>query len=146
MLYFFDTSALVKQYHLEVGSDVVDKIFNDTRVKIITASITWSEAVSVFNKLCNRDIISKNELKIIISKLSLDFYTGKIGIIDIARKHIIDSHDLILAYNLSSSDAIVLAIAIVLKPFEPVFVCSDVRSGVLRAAEKSDISTLNPIS
>jgi hypothetical protein len=27
--YFFDTSALVKRYHIEEGSEKVDEIFND---------------------------------------------------------------------------------------------------------------------
>jgi hypothetical protein len=27
--YFFDTSALVKRYHVEEGSEKIDQIFND---------------------------------------------------------------------------------------------------------------------
>jgi len=146
MLYFFDTSALVKWYHKETGTSIVDKILRDLSNRVTTASLTWAETVSALNKIRNRNLITADELDIALSKLSDDYYSGRIQIIDIQRKHILQSHDLILEFNLIASDAVILACATELKPFDPIFVCSDIRSGLLRAAERTGLSTLNPIA
>lgn len=39
-LYFFDTSALVKRYHMEIGSEKADEIFNDPAGAFAIANIT----------------------------------------------------------------------------------------------------------
>jgi hypothetical protein len=39
-VYFFDTSALVKRYHREVGADIVDATFADKDASKIISDIT----------------------------------------------------------------------------------------------------------
>jgi hypothetical protein len=39
LFYFFDTSALVKRYHIEVGTDVVDHAFEDKDAARIISDI-----------------------------------------------------------------------------------------------------------
>lgn len=47
-LYFFDTSALVKRYHVGAGSEKVDEIFNDPAGTFAIANITIAEFASAF--------------------------------------------------------------------------------------------------
>ena len=50
-VYFVDTSALVKRYVLEVGSDHIQAITNPTTGNFITISqLTWIEVLSAFSR------------------------------------------------------------------------------------------------
>lgn len=48
--YFLDTSALVKRYHSEKGTDRIDKIFSQDDRAIVISSISLTEMVSAFNR------------------------------------------------------------------------------------------------
>lgn len=54
--YFFDTSALVKRYYEESGTDAVDSIIDDGGAIVIT-SLSVIEAVSAFRRKQNTDDI-----------------------------------------------------------------------------------------
>ena len=45
--YFLDTSALVKRYHQEKGSHVIDRIFAEPGVTIIISDISIIEFYSI---------------------------------------------------------------------------------------------------
>lgn len=49
-VYFFDTSALVKRYHVEAGSETVNGLFDDPDAVFAVASITITEFVSAFTR------------------------------------------------------------------------------------------------
>jgi len=44
--FFFDTSALVKRYRSEDGTDVVDRIFADSASVVIISRLALIEAIS----------------------------------------------------------------------------------------------------
>ena len=50
MLYFLDTSALVKRYRFENGTPTIDNIFSDENVEIIICALSISEVASALNK------------------------------------------------------------------------------------------------
>lgn len=145
MLYFFDTSALVKRYHHEIGSSTVIKIFEEEN-QILLANLALAEFVSALNRIKNRKQINENDLHLALNKFALDISLNNIGIIEITTEHILHSYELIMKNNLSSNDAIILATALGVKDFEPIFVCADIRSGLLKAAQENHLSTLNPLS
>ncbi len=45
-LFYVDTSALVKRYHIESGSDQVDRLFADPGAMFVTASLAVTELTS----------------------------------------------------------------------------------------------------
>ena len=45
---FFDTSALVKHYHAEAGTDAVDRLIGEPGAEILIARLTLVETISVF--------------------------------------------------------------------------------------------------
>ena len=46
--YFFDTSALVKHYHSETGTDAVDRMIGEPGAELLIARLTLVETISVF--------------------------------------------------------------------------------------------------
>jgi len=65
--YFFDTSALVKRYHEEDGTEAVDEILNRDDAEILISSLTVIESVSAFRRKYNRGEISESEMEQLIS-------------------------------------------------------------------------------
>ena len=49
-IYFFDTSALVKRYHREVGTEIVDAAFDDKDATRIISDLSVIEFYSAFAK------------------------------------------------------------------------------------------------
>lgn len=48
-LFYVDTSALVKRYHLEQGSDQVDRLLADPDAGLVTANIAVTELTSALD-------------------------------------------------------------------------------------------------
>jgi predicted nucleic acid-binding protein len=57
--YFFDTSALVKRYHDEVGTDTVDSVIEDEANTTVISSLAVIEATSAFRKRYNSGDLSE---------------------------------------------------------------------------------------
>ncbi len=56
--YFFDTSALVKRYHSEKGTENIDKIFIEDDRAVIISSLSITEIVSAMNRKKEEKVIS----------------------------------------------------------------------------------------
>lgn len=111
MRYFFDSSALVKRYRNEPGSEVVKDIFLELPSPIIViSSLSLCEVASALNKAKNRGEIKAQELLIATTEFYSDCVEQKIGVIDVNRGHLLCANDLILDHNLTSLDAIFLAL------------------------------------
>ncbi|MFH0933555.1 MAG: type II toxin-antitoxin system VapC family toxin [Nitrospirota bacterium] len=139
--YFFDTSALVKRYHVEEGSEKVDEIFNDPEGIFAIASITIAEFTSVFARKLNEGIISEDDLRICLSEFSKDMISS-FGIVDLGRNHINKSIPLILKYNLRTLDSLQLATFLDLSHLNPIMVASD--EALLNATLKEGFQTIRP--
>src|SRR5262249_28870592 len=60
---FFDTSALVKHYHTEVGSDEVDRLWNDPANSLFVSRLSAPEIVSAFaGKVRTRKPVTPSKL------------------------------------------------------------------------------------
>lgn len=57
--YFFDTSALVKRYHDEVGTEEVDALIDDPENDIVVSSLLIIESLSAFRRKYNRDELTQ---------------------------------------------------------------------------------------
>ena len=65
---FFDTSALVKRYHQEKGTDVVDVAFEQEGVRIIS-DVSVIEFFSAFAKKVRTGEITKEDFQVTIISL-----------------------------------------------------------------------------
>ena len=146
MLYFFDTSALVKRYHAEEGTPTVLECFHDPHNLSVICNLSITELIAAVQKLFVRGQLTKEAAEAVRGHLMLDLLSGKIDVVDMQRRHVFEAEALIVQHNLSANDATILACALDARDQQPVFVCADVRSGLLRAAEACGLSTLNPLS
>lgn len=139
MTYFFDTSALLKRYHLEPGSGKVDGIFSQQEGSFVIASITIAELTSAFVRKFDQGIIKQAALKHVLSQFSKDMLTD-FWIIDLERHHVMQSRALIIKNNLRALDGLQLTSLLSLKTLKPAFVCADQR--LLKAAQKERVSVI----
>jgi len=140
-LYFFDTSALVKRYHVETGSEKVDEILNNPEGIFVIASITIAEFVSAFVKKLNEGIISEDDLRICLSEFSKDVISS-FWIVDLERSHINKSVSLIIKYNLRTLDSLQLAVFLNLSSVNPTMVTSD--DALFNASVKEGFQVIKP--
>src|SRR3989338_6586169 len=122
--YFLDTSALVKRYHLEVGTDVIDEIFDSVDRVIVISNISISEFVSTINRKKNEKEITQDDLELVLSKFYADIMEH-LTVIGIDDSHTISSLELILKHNLKALDSLQLAIALELSDLDIIFVGAD---------------------
>ena len=146
MLYFLDTSALVKRYRFENGTPTIDNIFSDENVEIIICALSISEVASALNKHLRKKEITPEDFRKTVERFYFDLQIQKVSVLDIKEDDFFKANNLIFEYNHTSSDAVILAAALELREFEPIFVCADIRSGLLSAAIANHLSTLNPAS
>jgi predicted nucleic acid-binding protein len=103
--YFFDTSALVKRYHEEPGTERVDAIIEDGDTEIIVSSLLIVETASAFRRKYNRNEISEVELNESIGvffREALDAFV----IVPLEESLLTFSFDLILEDDLRTLDSL----------------------------------------
>ena len=143
MLYFLDTSAIIKRYHEESGTEFINSIFDSTDKSILViSSFTTIETVATLKKFKNKKIISTEDFFYSASKFNSECESQKIMVIDIEKFHITYAYSLILKHNIAAPDAIILASVISLKRDFPTFVCSD--KSLIEIAKVNNIKVINP--
>lgn len=65
--YFLDTSALVKRYHIEKGTEYIDAVFKK-RDRILISSLAILELTSSLNRKKLEGRLSENELSAMLAK------------------------------------------------------------------------------
>jgi predicted nucleic acid-binding protein len=61
-MYYFDTSALVKRYLNETGSDRVAEMFSEGQ-EIFTSSISYAEIYATFSRLRQEGLLSEKDFQ-----------------------------------------------------------------------------------
>ena len=147
--FYMDPSALVKRYHAEQGTELVNKLFEEleARKKRFTASV-WAiaEGAAVLNRI-------KNELKIKeddFAKILTAFFSEikQFHFLEVNDGRVLASIPYALTHNINSSDALHLKTlkdlerAVNLLGERVVLVAADKR--FLRAAQNEGVATINP--
>jgi len=132
--YFFDTSALVKYYHNELGTDQVVKIIDDQYNKIIISQISILEFHSQFAKKARDTKYPKFDANGFVKVCGLLCYhivSGKFQITELTDDFVFKAVDLIREHscekNLRHLDAIQMSsfLDYLRVHLETVFVASD---------------------
>lgn len=140
-VYFFDTSALVKRYHVEAGSETVNGLFEKQDAVFAVASITIAEFVSAFARKFSEGVITEEDFRACLSEFSKDIITS-FWVIDLDRSHINRSVSLIIKHYLRTLDSLQLAVFLNLSPAKPTIVTSD--DALYNAALKEDTLAIKP--
>jgi predicted nucleic acid-binding protein len=128
MKIFLDTSALIKLYHQESGTQEIESLFKNFKITAIYLSeLAKIEFTSTIWKKVRTKEISENTAKITITFLETDF--DKFSFISIDSM-ILEQSRLLFSdygvYGLRTLDAIQLSTAISLKTYSDLFIISDI--------------------
>ncbi len=144
---YIDTSAFVKRYHIEAGSEKVNNIFREGMNGKRTIYISYwviSETINAIDKHRNRKEFTEDELKKILGAIFYDIHTGiKRGFLIVSEmtpEILRASWDYIINEHLSAGDALHLATALYHGCTD--FMASDKR--LLKVASKMGLNTINP--
>jgi predicted nucleic acid-binding protein len=128
MKIFLDTSALIKLYHQESGTQEIESLFNNFKITAIYLSeLAKIEFTSTIWEKVRTKEISENSAKITITFLETDF--DKFSFISIDSMILEQSKLLFSDYGmhgLRTLDAIQLSTAISLKTYSDLFITSDI--------------------
>ena len=139
MILFFDTSALIKRYISETGSNKVDELFEISE-NIIVSPVTKIEAYSTLKRLLATNLISEEDYETVKSNIDYDF--SYFTVVSLNEKIEKEAIKLIERHQLKTLDSIQLASCLYRKGDIRDFVVSDVK--LKNAAEVENIEVIDP--
>jgi predicted nucleic acid-binding protein len=117
--YFFDSSALAKLYHPEVGTPEVDKIFQTPGIQVRISRLTVVEIPSVFAIKVRTQFISREDARLLVRQFHEDIVAQKFLVTAIREPEFATAERLLEQYafdlRLRALDAIQIAVALGLK-------------------------------
>lgn len=146
--YFFDTSALVKFYHAEAGTQRVADAFAEADRKIRISILGFLETQSAFAMKVRTGGLVRTAAGVQRARLMLDIAAGEIEVLVLTPEHIDLATRLIGRYSfarrLRTLDALQLAVAVDLHNEGRLdfFVASD--KALLEVAVLEGLAVLNP--
>ncbi len=146
-VYYLETSALLKRYRAEKGTELLDELFNHkTESEVFTTSyFTVLEVTSVATRLLRAGNINRRAHQQLLGDFALDM-RQLIMSQPVSQGALNQAVNLITGYALRAPDALQLATAIVLRssvPNQPFyFLCTDAR--LKAASEASGVPVLDP--
>jgi len=144
--FYFDTSAIVKRYRKEQGSELLDKMFNLKEKRFATSLWTVLEFISAFSRLAKGGLISNNAFKKVVSRFLKDV-RDIFMVISVNDELVALATSLATKHSLASADSLHLAALLTLRDMlgpgeKVVFVCSDAK--LLKAAMAEGVECINP--
>lgn len=125
MILYCDTSALIKRYVEEEGTEAVDRLW-DSALAIVTSTVAFAETVSAFSRKLREGILTHKEYLMTVKNFKKDYNHLILVPIDNDFNALIES--LVARHPLRGFDAIHLASAITFtqsENVEMVFACFD---------------------
>jgi len=147
-IYLFDTSALAKHYHPEIGTAEVDRILKEQTSRFFISRLSAVEIQSVFAGKARNQIITLAELRKLQKRFALDLSSRRFRVLKIFPRHYREAEQLIKKHAPTKSfrtlDALLLSFALELKKKNALdyFVCADNQFCVI--ANNEGLPVLNP--
>lgn len=142
---FFDTSALVKHYRVEVGTATVDAFLAEVASHHFISALSVVELHSVFARLVRTGQISAADFHLARGRFLADIAAGLWQVTPVAGPHFQHAQQLLVRHGLGRGlrtlDALQLAVALANGRLE-AFVCADANLCPIAAAE--GLTVVNP--
>ncbi|MEA2075965.1 MAG: type II toxin-antitoxin system VapC family toxin [Euryarchaeota archaeon] len=138
MKIYLDTSAFVKRYCEEEGSEIVNEIFESGK-EIVISYWTLAEATAAIDKKVTKRQISAEERDFVLSFLLSDVFDRDITFVKITNEFIEAIIEIILTHHISADDALQLFSCIV--SLSPIFLASD--KALVRAAKREGLKAFD---
>jgi predicted nucleic acid-binding protein len=146
--FFFDTSAIVKRFHKEKGTEIVDKIVNsllEGKHKGTVTPLVVLEFISASRRKVGSGEISWKKFKDGVASF-LEESAGNFSFMSIESGTYTEAADYVIKYGLSASDSIHLVsiskISQTVDKSKLILVSADAR--LCDSAEQEGFRTLNP--
>lgn len=146
--YFFDSSALAKFYHPEIGTPVVDRIIQSVGNKIWISRLTVVEMYSVFAIKVRSQVVSRQDASALLRRFKEELVIRGLGVVEIREAELASAQQLLEKHafdrRLRSLDAIQLAVALGLESNNMTdhFVSAD--KALCEVAALDGLSVINP--
>jgi uncharacterized protein len=147
MKVYLDTSALVKFFHEEEGTDLITALIEDSSAVLYVSELTILEFTSALQRLCRAGFIDRNNLKVALDSFRKEL--SRFKVIPVNSQVINGAEKLLLELGndpgLRTLDSIQLStfISLNLNLAGGLFVASDLT--LVKAAEAKGIKTYNPV-
>ncbi len=143
MPYFMDSSALVKRYHQEIGTEVIDNIIETNYEQIFISSIALIEIIATLRRKVKERKISKNRFIKLKSAFLYDV-EKRYTLIPLDDSVLADALHIAEKRGCKSLDSLQLASAIKTKLIDEkiIFVCADKQ--LLKYAKNEGFEVINP--
>jgi len=93
--YFFDSSALAKRYHVEIGTDEVDRLLKEPGSRFFISRLTLTEVQSVCAQKVRQGFITKDEFQLLYRRLLTDVVTHPFLVVRVESRHYQEAERLI---------------------------------------------------
>ena len=141
---YWDTSALIKRYHIEKGSNRVNDLFAEIESGGSKGIISYLGVLESLSAITRRKEEIKGDYRKVIKGMLTEIM-DKFTIVPIDNYIMELAMKLVIKHNLRSLDSIHLATALMISQYvekEVVFISSD--SELLKAAKKEGFEIINP--
>jgi predicted nucleic acid-binding protein len=116
---FFDTSALGKHYHAEIGTASVDQLLAVPGSRHFISRLTLVEIQSVFAKKVRTSVLGLTDFQLLCRRFLADVRRRKFHVIRVTSPHFLTAEQLLRrlgpSQNLRTLDALQLAVALNLR-------------------------------
>jgi len=113
--YFLDSSALVKRYHQEDGTAVVEGLFNRPGSRFFISRLALVEVHSSFARLVREKVLTETDFGKLIARLEDDVATGVLAVAAVSSRRLAGASFLLgthgLTHTMRTLDAIHLSTA-----------------------------------
>jgi predicted nucleic acid-binding protein len=113
--YFLDSSALVKRYHLEIGTGDVDALFLVPNGRFFILRLALVEVQSSLARLVREGAIAEIAFAKVTAGLQMDVASGLLNVLAVSTRRLGEAATLLgthgLTFNIRTLDAIHLATA-----------------------------------
>jgi predicted nucleic acid-binding protein len=146
--YFFDTSALAKLYHPEVGTSKVVEIVQARGAQVRISRLTVVELRSVFAIKVRTQVVTREDVSLLLRQFQEDVVSRKFQVFAVHESEFTSAERLIEHYAfdkpLRTLDAVQLAVALGLRSQGPIdhFVAAD--AALCEVAALEGFSVLDP--
>jgi predicted nucleic acid-binding protein len=149
--YFFDSSALVKRYHLEAGTTEVNRLFSEQYSRHFIARLAVVEVQSALVRKAREGLLSLPDFDLVRQKFLDEITQRRLQVVRVTELHYRTAERLIRQYGLQSGqprlrtlDALQLAVALEVRQQTQLdfFVSAD--ENQCGAATAEQLGVLNP--
>ncbi len=145
---FLDTSALVKHYHQEAGTDVIEQVLQGPASTCFISRLTTVELHSVFARKVRTGELGLHAFQLLRQRFLADIVEGTLTVVRVIDEHFRSAQNLLLEHaterGLRTLDALQLAVAVDLHGLGLLdcFICSDIQ--LCEVAARAGLPVLNP--